>query len=218
MRLYHAVMRRRMFCTTSLTAALLAKPGAAAAAVLPAREPPGARRLRLRHAASGAVFSGIYHNGHAADPVAMAELSEVLADTRTGKVRPFDVEAIDIVWEMSRRQRMAELIVLSGYRTEATNREVNGAANSQHLRAAALDLQIATSQFDSFGDAALKLGRGGVGFYRAHGFIHLDSGVVRHWIDGGGPAVAVVRGPPPRTAAEQRIDRLAEAWANLRRR
>jgi uncharacterized protein YcbK (DUF882 family) len=213
-------MRRRIFCITSVTTALSAKPGSTSAAMLPLPDPPDARRLQLRHAASGATFSGIYHNGHAADLVAMAELSEVLADTRTGNTRSFDVDAIDIVWEMSRRQRMAELIVLSGYRTEATNREVNGAVNSQHLRAAALDLQISRAGFESFGEAAVKLGRGGVGLYPAHGFIHLDSGPVRHWIDSGGaaPAAPVVKGPPPRTPAEQRIDRMAEAWTNLRRR
>jgi uncharacterized protein YcbK (DUF882 family) len=174
----------------------------------------------LRHAASGAVFSGIYHNGRAADPVAMAELSEVLADTRTGETRPFDVDAIDIAWEMGRRQNMPELIVLSGYRTKATNGEVNGAVNSQHLRAAALDLQISKARFDSFGEAALKLGRGGVGLYPAHGFVHLDSGPVRRWGDGEGPAptVPVVKGPPPRSPAELRIDRMAEAWNSLRRR
>lgn len=213
-------MRRRIFCITSLTTALLAKPGSTSAAMLPLSDPPNARRLRLRHAASGASFSGIYHNGHTADLKAMAELSEVLADTRTGEARSFDVNAIDIVWEMGRRQRMAELIVLSGYRTEATNREVNGAVNSQHLRAAALDLQMPKARFDSFGEEALKLGRGGVGLYPMHGFIHLDSGPVRHWIDGDGPASAapLVKGPPRRTPAEQRIDRMAEAWASLRQR
>ncbi|WP_419899249.1 YcbK family protein [Roseomonas sp. USHLN139] len=215
-------MRRRFFCTLSLAAAVAAPPALAAPRLLP--DPPLARRLRLRHAASGAVFSGIYHNGLAADPKAMAELSQVLADTRTGQVRAFDVEAIDIVWEMGRRQGFAEFTVLSGYRTEATNREVNGAANSQHLRAAALDLQIARARFDGFAEAALKLGRGGVGLYPGQGFIHLDSGTVRHWREGETPAaMALRRGPvlpslPPRSPAEQRIDRLAEAWANLRRR
>lgn len=215
-------MHRRFFCITSATAALLVRPSPSHAAARPLPDLSDVRRLQLRHAASGATFSGIYHNGQAADPVAMAELSEVLADTRTGEAHPFDVNAIDIVWEMGRRQRMPELVVLSGYRTKATNREVNGAANSQHLRAAALDLQIAKARFDGFADAALKLGRGGVGLYPAHGFIHLDSGPVRRWIDGGGDGPAatlpVAKGPPPRTPAEQRIDRMAEAWANLRGR
>ncbi|RKK05197.1 DUF882 domain-containing protein [Pseudoroseomonas wenyumeiae] len=213
-------MHRRIFCITSLTTAVFAKPASISAAMLPLPGPLNARRLQLRHAASGATFSGIYHNGLRADPGALAELSEVLADTRTGETRSFDVAALDIAWEMGRRQRMAELIVLSGYRTVATNREVNGAVNSQHLRAAALDLQIPKARFGSFGEEAIELGRGGVGLYPTHGFIHLDSGPVRHWTDNGEPTptAPMARRPPPRTAAEQRIDRIAEAWANSRQR
>jgi uncharacterized protein YcbK (DUF882 family) len=183
-------------------------------------EPPEIRRLKLRHATSGAVFSGIYHNGLVADPVAMAELSEVLADTRTGAIRLFDSDAIDIVWEMGRRQRMAEFVVLSGYRTLATNRQVGGAGDSQHLVAAALDLQIPAGKFNEFGQAALKLARGGVGLYPTHGFIHLDSGPVRRWDDGGSqPSTKIAAvAPPIRSAAEQRVDRLAEAWGSIRKR
>jgi uncharacterized protein YcbK (DUF882 family) len=150
----------------------------------------------------------------------MAELSEVLADTRTGAVRLFDPAAIDIVWEMARRQGIAEFIVLSGYRTPATNRAVNGAGDSQHLRAAALDLQVSKAQFRAFGETALKLARGGVGLYPDHGFIHLDSGPVRRWESGDVPVVAsvTVPAPPQRSAAEERVDKLAEAWASLRKR
>ncbi|MFC7554634.1 YcbK family protein [Pseudoroseomonas wenyumeiae] len=192
-------MHRRIFCITSLTTAVLAKPASISAAMLPPA-PLNARRLQLRHAASGATFSGIYHNGLRADPGALAELSEVLADTRTGETRPFDVAAIDIAWEMGRRQHMAELIVLSGYRTVATNREVNGAVNSQHLRAAALDLQIPKARFANFGEEAIELSRGGVGLYPAHGFIHLDSGPVRHWSDSVGQTSGAPLAKRPRPA------------------
>jgi uncharacterized protein YcbK (DUF882 family) len=213
-------MRRRTLFLTSAATALLAGPHLAQAALRRRADLPDTRRLQLRHAASGAVFSGLYHNGLVADPVAMAELSEVLADTRTGEVRLFDPGAIDIVWEMGRRQRMTEFIVLSGYRTPMTNRAVNGAGDSQHLRAAALDLQIPAAKFAEFGESALKLARGGVGLYPQQGFIHLDSGPVRRWGGGDAPAVvaAAAPAPPRRSAAEQRIDRMAEAWASMRGR
>ncbi|WP_161600888.1 YcbK family protein [Teichococcus oryzae] len=182
-------------------------------------DPPGARRLTLRHAANGATFSGIYHNGREADPVALAELSEVLADTRTGKVRSFDLNAVDIVWDMGRRQRFAELVVLSGYRTPETNRAVHGAGDSQHLRAAAMDLMIPAAKFEAFATTAVKFARGGVGLYPDQGFIHLDSGPARQW-GGDGRAVMARAAPqaPRKSAAEMRIDQMAEAWAATRRR
>ncbi|WP_187830229.1 YcbK family protein [Siccirubricoccus phaeus] len=176
---------------------------------------PMSRRLQLRHAATGARFSGPYHDGRAADPVAMAELSIVLADTRTGAVRPFDPRAIDILWEVARQTRLGgdELVVLSGYRTPETNAAVHGAGDSQHLRAGALDVYVPTAQLAGFGDAALALRRGGVGVYGRHSFVHLDSGPVRRWGD-------VAPGPAGPAVAQQddRIVLLRKAWAATRGR
>lgn len=208
--------RRTLFLATAATTLAAAGPAArAGTARFPATLEP--RKLRLRHAASGSVFSGTYHNGLMADAAAMAELSRVLADSHTGEVRPFDPDAIEIVWEMGRRLQIQEFVVLSGYRTIATNRAVHGAGDSQHLRAAALDLHIPAAKFQQFGDTARKLARGGVGLYPDQGFIHLDSGPVRHW---GGDAVQAGAMPsaPRRSPAEQRIDKLAEAWASLSKR
>ncbi|MFC3127738.1 YcbK family protein [Pseudoroseomonas globiformis] len=202
-------MRRRALFLSAATI-LAAPPGKS----LAGRGDP--RRLKIRHAANDAVFSGSYHNGREPDAVAMRELSEVLADTRSGTVRAFDPEAIDILWELGQRQRVAEFLVLSGYRTPETNKAVHGAGDSQHLRAAALDLQIASSRFEGFSDAALRLGRGGVGLYPGQGFIHIDSGPVRRW--GGAATVTAVRAAPrARSAAEIRLDQMAEAWASTRR-
>ncbi|GGC43334.1 hypothetical protein GCM10011504_22190 [Siccirubricoccus deserti] len=176
---------------------------------------PAPRRLQLRHAATGARFSGPYHDGTLADPAAMAELSIVLADTRTGAVHPFDPRAIDILWEVARQARIGggDLVVLSGYRTPETNAAVDGAGDSQHLRAGALDVQVASAQLTGFAEAALALGRGGVGVYQRRGFVHVDSGPVRRWGD-------VAPGPagPGRAPADDRIARMAEAWAALRGR
>jgi len=216
--LTNVAMRRRIFFLATAAAGILASPGAVHAATrrrFP--ELPAARRLQLRHAASGAKFSGIYRNGTSADPVAMAELSEVLADTRTGAVRAFDPDAIDIIWELGQQQKFSEFTILSGYRTPATNRAVHGAGDSQHLRAAALDVEMPTAKFDAFGEAALRLARGGVGLYPQHGFIHIDSGPVRRWGGGGSATTTPVASARKLSPAEERLNRMAEAWATSRR-
>jgi uncharacterized protein YcbK (DUF882 family) len=145
----------------------------------------------------------------------MAELSIILADTRTGAVRPFDPQAIDILWEVVRQARVGggELVVLSGYRTPETNAAVDGAGDSQHLRAGALDVQVPSAQLAGFGEAALALRRGGVGVYERRGFVHIDSGPVRRWGDVT-PAPAGLAGAQP----DDRIARMAEAWAAQRGR
>lgn len=171
------------------------------------------RRLRLRHAATGAGFAGPYHNGLVPDPGAMRELSQVLADTRTGAMRPFDPRALDILWELGERERIADFVVLSGYRTPETNTIVEGAPDSQHLRAAALDLLIPAPRLAGFGEAALALGRGGVGVYAQRGFVHIDSGPVRRW----GDAPAGSAGTRP-AAKRDPLAAMADAWAATRRR
>lgn len=143
----------------------------------------------------------------------MAELSMVLADHRSGQSRPFDPAAIDILWELGRRQGMDEFVILSGYRTVATNAAVGGAGDSQHLQARALDVQLPAARLASFGEAAIALGRGGVGIYPTHGFVHLDSGPVRRW--GGFGRTLSGRDRPRPT---DRVGRIAEAWAQANRR
>jgi len=184
---------------------------------------PAARRLQLRHAHTGDRFSGPYHNGRTPDPAAMAELSLVLADSRTGAVRPFDPLALDHLWEAAQRAGLGgELLIYSGYRTPHTNALVDGAGDSQHLRAAALDVHVPAERLPGFVDAALRLGHGGVGVYANRGFVHLDSGPVRRW--GDVPSDAPPPGAPPRGTASARaprpdpIGRMAEAWAAARGR
>ncbi|MDB5374760.1 MAG: Twin-arginine translocation pathway signal [Belnapia sp.] len=202
-------MQRRNLLVGALAPAVLA-PLAPARAV---NGIPAPRRLVLRHATTGARFSGSYHDGRAIDPAAMADISAVLADSRTGTVHAFDPTVLDILWETGQRARMrGEFLVVSGFRTPATNAAVCGAGNSQHLRAGAIDVCVAATQLATFGSAALALRRGGVGLYASQGFVHLDSGPVRQW-GGGTPAST---GPAAVNPADDRLNRLAEAWAATR--
>lgn len=146
----------------------------------------------------------------------MKDLSQVLADTRTGAVRDFDPEAINFLWELAQKQKFTDFLVLSGYRTPETNRIVHGAGDSQHLRAAALDIHIPANKYASFSEAALGMGRGGVGLYSDQGFIHLDAGPVRHWGTAPGTAVAAARAKP--APKPDPLAKMADAWAATRRR
>lgn len=163
-------MRRTVLLGAACGLATLLIPGRADA--------QAARRIALRHAATGARFSGVWHDGRRPDPRAMAELSAALADPGC-PTRGFDANTIAIAWELAQRARLGELDIHSGYRTPAVNRAVHGAGDSFHLSASALD--IGAADVARLGAEALRLGRGGVGLYPARGFIHVDSGPVRQW-------------------------------------
>jgi uncharacterized protein YcbK (DUF882 family) len=151
----------------------------------------------------------------------MADLSLVLADSRTGAVRPFDPRAIDVLWEVGQKAGAAgEFLIFSGYRTPETNALVDGAGDSQHLRAAALDVHVPAERMEGFVDTALRLGLGGVGIYAGRGFVHLDSGPVRRWgdIPANAPVAVAARGATAPRAPQDPLARMAEAWAATRGR
>jgi uncharacterized protein YcbK (DUF882 family) len=220
-------MRRRALLLGAAAPAALAI-GAAGPALAARREQPlrrlrgpPPRRLQLRHAHTGNRFSGPYHDGRTADPIAMADLSFVLADSRTGAMRPFDPFAIDVLWEVGQKAgATGEFLIFSGYRTPETNALVDGAGDSQHLRAAALDVFVPAERLAAFGEVALRLGLGGVGIYAERGFVHLDSGPVRRWgdIPADVPMVVVAARPAQRPARPDPLARMAEAWAATRGR
>jgi uncharacterized protein YcbK (DUF882 family) len=218
-------MKRRALLLGSVASAAFAAVADAAPAVRQGagrrhRGPP-ARRVQLRHAHTGARFSGPYHDGRTHDLAAMADLSLVLADSRTGAVRPFDPRAIDVLWEVGQKAGAAgEFLIFSGYRTPETNALVDGAGDSQHLRAAALDVHVPAERMEGFVDTALRLGLGGVGIYAGRGFVHLDSGPVRRWgdIPANAPVAVAARGATAPRAPQDPLARMAEAWAATRGR
>ncbi len=76
--------------------------------------------------------------------------------------------------------------VISGYRSLKTNemlrRSGDGVAqHSMHLLGRAIDIRLASFPTRRLGELARSMGRGGVGFYGASDFVHLDTGAVRFW-------------------------------------
>jgi uncharacterized protein YcbK (DUF882 family) len=217
-------MRRRALLLGSVAPAAVAasaigSPAAARQAAPRRAALLAVRRLQLKHAHTGARFSGPYHDGRTHDPRAMADLSFVLADSRTGAVHPIDPRAIDVLWEVGQKAGAAgEFLIFSGYRTPETNRAVDGACDSQHLRGGALDVHVPAERLAGFGELALRLGLGGVGIYTRQGFVHLDSGPVRRWGDVPSAAVVPAAAGGARPRPQDPLSRMAEAWAATRGR
>ena len=55
------------------------------------------------------------------------------------------------------------------------------AKNSQHVLGKAIDVRLRDVDTDDLRDAAIKLQRGGVGYYKDSDFVHMDTGRVRRW-------------------------------------
>ena len=78
------------------------------------------------------------------------------------------------------------LHLLSGYRTPETNAKLRqrskGVAKfSLHMEGRAADIYVPGVPTRTLQQAALSMQAGGVGYYGRSGFVHIDTGNVRHW-------------------------------------
>jgi len=145
-------------------------------------------RLHFYHTHTGERLDIVYRRGSTYIPEAIAQLDHYLRDHRTGDVHPFDPRLFDLLFNLTRAvgHPGGEIDVICGYRTPWSNaflrRHSSGVArHSLHMQAMAIDIRMPGVPTSLLRDAALKLKRGGVGYYRQSDFVHVDVGRVRQW-------------------------------------
>jgi uncharacterized protein YcbK (DUF882 family) len=150
--------------------------------------PPSERHLRLYNTHTGERLDVVYRRGDAYVEEGVRTLERHLRDHRTGDVHAFDPRLFDVLSDLAEAAGMpdGEFQVISGYRSPKTNEMLRGrttgvAKNSLHMRAQALDVRLPGIETSKLRDVALRLGRGGVGYYAHSDFIHVDLGRVRRW-------------------------------------
>ncbi len=146
-----------------------------------------ARVLKFDHTHTGERLSVEYFGGGAYEPDALATVNHFLRDFRTGDVHPIDAGLLDLLHGLTNlTQTSKPFQVISGYRSPATNAMLHRASEgvavgSLHMQGQAIDIRLADVPLDKLRKAALSYGRGGVGYYPASDFVHVDTGRVRHW-------------------------------------
>jgi uncharacterized protein YcbK (DUF882 family) len=145
-------------------------------------------RLRLFHTHTGERLDLIYKVGDQYIPEALDRLDHFLRDHRTGEIHHYDPRVFDLLSDLtaSAKRAGAELNVICGYRTPWSNEflrthTVGVAPHSLHMEAEAIDIRLPGIKTAVLRDAALRLQRGGVGYYAKSDFIHVDVGRVRRW-------------------------------------
>lgn len=145
-------------------------------------------RLRLYHTHTNEHIDVIYRRGNQYLPDAMDRLNRFLRDHRTGEVHQYDPRVFDLLNDLaaSLGHSASEINVICGYRTHWSNeflrhRSSAVARHSLHMQAKAIDIRIPGVPTATLRNAALALHRGGVGYYPASAFVHVDVGRVRRW-------------------------------------
>ena len=151
---------------------------------------PREYRLRFYHTHTNERLDIIYRSGENYLPDALAVLDHFLRDHRTGEVRHFDPHLFDLLYDLttSVNDASGEIDVICGYRTPWSNEflrtrssHTGVALHSLHMQAEAIDIRLPGIPTSAVRDAALRLQRGGVGYYRDSNFVHVDVGRVRRW-------------------------------------
>lgn len=153
--------------------------------------PEEGQKYELRLAQRGGeAIDVVYRVGNTYIPEALDKLSNFLHDSHNDEVKSYDPRTFDVLHTMlAKLNRSTSAIeILSGYRTKATNDALrasgttNAAEHSQHIEGKAIDIRVPGVAASELRDAALSLNAGGVGYYPAGQFVHVDTGPVREWV------------------------------------
>jgi uncharacterized protein YcbK (DUF882 family) len=176
----HYDRRGFLSAATALLVSARAAYGAVAA-------PSGPRSISLVHTHTQQTLEIVYFQDGAYLPDALASVAHVLRDFRTGDIHPIDPALLDFLVDLRKLGGFDEPYqVISGYRSPQTNaqlrRRSSGVAeHSLHMEGRAIDVRIGSVPTQRLHELALRMQRGGVGFYPASDFVHLDTGRVRSW-------------------------------------
>jgi uncharacterized protein YcbK (DUF882 family) len=179
------INRRSLFVGLAGAAVTLATPSLALASTQ-----PGAQKLTIVSANSQDFASVVYKKNGRFDAGALDVLDHVMRDWRQNEMREMDRGLYDIFFEVQERVggRKPAIVLISGYRTPKTNEmlrtksEATGVAKtSLHLQGMAGDIRVAGVSTSNLRDTAMRVNRGGVGYYPTSGFVHVDTGPIRRW-------------------------------------
>lgn len=181
--MYGGSVDRRRFLSTIVTAApALALPVGSSAAVL-----PDFRALHFRHLHTGERLAVEYASSGRYVPDALTSIDHLLRDFRTNDVHPIDPALLDLLHALNAVTGSRQPFeVISGYRSPRTNQQLRArssgvASGSLHMKGQAIDIRVGDVRLAALRDAARSLRRGGVGYYAASNFVHVDTGRVRTW-------------------------------------
>ena len=180
-----ALMRRDLLRNGLALAAGAASLGVAGRAL--AFPETSVRRLGFANLHTGESLDVAYWENGAYVPDALGAVNQVLRDYRNNEVHVIEPRLLDLLTALSGKVENSQRFeVISGYRSPATNallhdRSHEVATGSLHMVGQAIDIRLCDVALTHLRDAATELAIGGVGYYPASDFVHVDIGRVRCW-------------------------------------
>jgi uncharacterized protein YcbK (DUF882 family) len=177
------ISRRRMLAG----AAALSGSAALWPQTLLAAPDAAARRIALTNLHTGEKLETEYFRDGSYSPQALAALEVLLRDFRNGEKHAVDPKLMDYLVDVAAQVGVPPAFsVISGYRSPQTNERLHERSggvsqHSLHMQGRAIDVRMGGVDCRDLAARAESLRRGGVGYYGASNFVHLDTGAFRTW-------------------------------------
>jgi uncharacterized protein YcbK (DUF882 family) len=145
------------------------------------------RWLELHNTHTLETISETFRDSAGLVAASLAKLNHLLRDHRAGETAAIDPSLFDLLADLAAAAgREPRYEIISGYRSPTTNAKLAAAGRgvatrSLHMQARAIDVRLRGVDCADLRDLAVAMGRGGVGYYAASRFVHLDTGRVRAW-------------------------------------
>ena len=145
------------------------------------------RQLKFYNTHTHERLTVVYKKGEHYDPESLKKIDHIMRDHRTGDAHAMDPKLWDYLYDLlTEVGNHGEVHIISGYRSPKTNNKLRNkskgvAAGSLHMQARALDFRLPGTATSVLRDRALKMKRGGVGYYRKSDFLQIDTGRFRFW-------------------------------------
>ncbi len=176
-------MERRLFLGASLSGLLTLSPSGVAKTQTQAQE----RSLSLYNQHTGETLYSVFWYQGSYQRDSLKEIEHLCRDHRSNTTHPVDTRLLELLYLLTVKLQNAKPIeIISAYRSQKTNhalrkRSRGVAKNSYHTRGQAVDIKVPNCSSQRLYRTAKALQAGGVGYYPRSGFIHIDTGPVRHW-------------------------------------
>ena len=145
------------------------------------------KSLSFVHTHTGEKLDAVYWRNGEYQPDVLQQVNHLLRDFRTNEVHAIDPALLDVLFDLRTQAGSDRAFhVISAYRSPQTNemlrRSSTGVAErSMHMLGKAIDVRLESFPTARLAEVARSLRRGGVGYYPASDFVHVDTGRVRYW-------------------------------------
>jgi len=148
--------------------------------------PSGDGHITFYNYHTGEVLDVNYRNGSKYNTAGLEKINRLFRCRSDHEMRDIDILLIELLDHLQEHFGADEIELISGYRSPVLNRAlkkagVNVAEESMHLEGKAADIHLDEVTEEALANYARTLGVGGVGYYPAMDFVHVDTSDVRKW-------------------------------------